>query len=176
MSPSACRQNDGSTASCANSWVELFRLHFLNFDSSCCPQTASKDFPDPGSPAPISPSHVCCTSLRDSLLLLRQRGKEGAVEDPWSWEGKEKHRAHFQILLLTKILQFSAQMLSVFKSAPFISFCLVPDSQAGQHQWNIWQWGQEVWKTTGWAWKTNYFCLILICYWNLASRHGTDKM
>lgn len=127
MSPSACRQNNRSTASCANSWAELFWLHFLSFHSSCLCQKASKNFLDLGTPAPTSPCHACCTSLRDSLLPLQQRRKEGAAEDPRSWQRKEKHRAHFQVeslLLLTKTLQFSAELLSVFKSAPFISLCI----------------------------------------------------
>lgn len=64
MSPSACRQNNRSTASCANSWAELFWLHFLSFHSSCLCQKASKNFPDLGTPAPTSPSHTCCTSQR----------------------------------------------------------------------------------------------------------------
>lgn len=129
-------------------------------------------------PAPVSPSRVCCTSLRDSLLPLLQRGEEGAAGDLQPGQGEEKHRAHFQVeslLLLTKTLQFSAELLSVFKSAPFISLPLVPDSLSRQDTTNetFRNESKRCGKQQGECGKATLLFLFNV---NIPLKPGTDKM
>lgn len=143
MSRSACRQKDGSTASCANSWVELFCLHFLNFDSSCRPQTASKNF-----------------------------------QNPTTMAGERETQGTFPSFVINQIIAFFQLKCYQYSNLHplFPSLLFQTPRQANTNE-TFRNEDERCGKPQGEHGKTvQLFCLILICYWNLASRHGTDKM
>lgn len=138
----------GSTAISANSWAQNFHPHFCNstiwFLSSLplsWSLSASVAVFSPiwlhciraskelwfgfftASPWSRLPSLcVLCSSQRFRAVILFQRGKKCAAENLQPWQREQKHRACFQVeicQLLTKTLQFSAEMLSAFKFASF---------------------------------------------------------
>lgn len=177
MNPGACRQNDWAQPAVPTAGQSSSSA-FFEFNILIPPATPKK-LPKTSliQASPCSSLPILCV-LHISERFPPAPSAEGRRGCSRLQQGEEKHRAHFQVeslLLLTKTLQFSAELLSVFKSAPFISLPLVPDSLSRQDNTNetFKNESKRCGKQQGECGKATLLFLFNI---NIPLKPGTDKI